>query len=97
MEAYGKWFGIFISILRESFYHFFFIFKPSDVANIIDFDNFMKMDAFGDDMGEKMIGSVIGALMTGPIVWRGHVLASILCLLCMKWMEKGKRVENITG
>ena len=27
-----------------------FIFKPSDVANIIDFDNFIKMDAFGDDL-----------------------------------------------
>ena len=45
----------------------------------------------------RMIGSVIGALMSGRIVWRGHVLASILCLQCMKCMEKGKRVENITG
>ena len=68
------------------------------MANIIDFENFMKMDVFGDDMGEKMIGSVTGALMRGgPIVWKGHVLASILCLQCMKWMEKGKRAENVTG
>ena len=67
------------------------------MANIIDFDNFMKMDAFEEDLGENIIGSVIGALMRGPIVWKGHVLASILCLQCVKWVEKGKRVENVTG
>ena len=30
-------------------------------------------------------------------MWKGHVLASILCLQCVKWVEKGKRVENVTG
>jgi hypothetical protein len=67
------------------------------VANIIDFDNFIKMDVLGMNCEKTMIGSVIGAVMRERIVWRGHVLASILCLQCMKWMEKGKRMENITG
>jgi hypothetical protein len=57
------------------------------------------MDVLGMNCERRMIGSVIviGALMRGRIVWRGRVLASILCLQCMKWMEKGKWVENITG
>ena len=58
---------------------------------------FIKMDVLGMNCEKRMIGSVIRALMRGRIVWRGHVLASILCLQCMKWMKKGKRVENITG
>jgi hypothetical protein len=41
------------------------IFKPIDVANIIDFDNFIKMDALGMTCEKTMIGSVIGALMRG--------------------------------
>ena len=64
----------------------FFIFKPSDAANIIDFDNFINMDAFGDDFWENNDwkcywgphegGVVYGGVMFWPLfsaysVWSG--------------------------
>ena len=41
---------VYSSLYRGSHFTTFFIFKPSDVTNIIEFDNFIKMDAFGDDL-----------------------------------------------
>ena len=55
----------------------FCFFKASVVVNILYFDNFIKIGPAGGDFGEKMIGNVLGALMRGRIVWKGHVLAAI--------------------
>ena len=44
---------VYSSLYWGSHFTTFFIFKPSDVANIIEFDNFIKMDAFGDDLWEN--------------------------------------------
>ena len=60
------------------------------MANIIDFDNFMKMDAFGDDMGEKMIGSVIGALMRGANCVEGSCFSLYFMLTVCEVGGEGK-------
>jgi hypothetical protein len=77
---------VYSSLYWGSHFTTFLIFKPIDVANIIDFDNFIKMDAFGHDLLENndwkcywgphegciVCGGVIfWPLFSAYIVWSG--------------------------
>ena len=97
MEAYGKLFGIFISILRESFYHFFSFLNQVMWLILLTLTILWRWMLMGMTWEKKWLEVLLGPSWGGPIVWKGHVLASILCLQCVKWVEKGKRVENVTG
>ena len=65
MEAYGKSFGIFISILRESFYHFFSFLNQVMRLILLTLTILLTWMLLGMTFEKTMIGSVIRALMRG--------------------------------
>ena len=61
---------------RGSNFITFFIFKAIDVSNVLEIDNFIKVNALWRVLGKESIESVIGALIRGCILWKEHVLAA---------------------